>query len=210
VQFILARHWGMVVTMRDEYPAGERQSRAWSAIARLVTSPYGLLLAFLWGFAEALSWFIVVEMALVMLAAAVPRRVMPWAAAVIAGSVLGVLTNAWMASRHVLLPVALTTTRMATAFNQLAAGPSAIMHQALSSIPVKVYARAAGEHTIGLWNLAGWTLLERGLRISMVGLGVWFLSKLLHPWLRRFYGVYLSVATVLFTAALSAVIAAWS
>ncbi|MCW2625091.1 MAG: hypothetical protein JWR48_1813 [Mycobacterium sp.] len=135
MQFILARHWGMVVTMRDEYPAGERQSRVWSAIARLVTSPYGLLLAFLWGFAEALSWFIVVEMALVMLAAAVPRRVMPWAAAVIAGSVLGVLTNAWMASRHVLLPVALTTTRMATAFNQLAAGPSAIMHQALSGIP---------------------------------------------------------------------------
>jgi hypothetical protein len=211
VQFILARHWGMVVTMRDEYPAGERQSRVWSAIARLVTRPYGLLLAFLWGFAEALSWFIVVEMALVMLAAAVPRRVMPWAAAVIAGSVLGVLTNAWMASRHVLLPVPLTTTRMAaTAFNQLAAGPSAIMHQALSGIPVKVYARAAGEHTIGLWNLAGWTLLERGLRISMVGLGVWFLSKLLHPWLRRFYGVYLSVATVLFTAALSAVIDAWS
>jgi|SRR3984893_1793785 len=197
--------------MGDEYPAGERQSHVWSAIARLVTSPYGLLLAFLWGFAEALSWFIVAEMALVMLAAAVPRRVMPWAAAVIAGSVLGVLTNAWMASRHVLLPAPLTTSRMAaTAFNQLAAGPSAIMHQALSGIPVKVYARAAGEHTIGLWNLAGWTLLERGLRISMVGLGVWLLSKLLHPWLRRFYGVYLIIVAVVFTAALSAVIAAWS
>jgi len=197
--------------MRDEHPVGERQSSVWSAIARLVTSPYGLLLAFLWGFAEALSWFIVAEMALIMLAAAVPRRVMPWAAAVIAGSVLGVLTNAWMASHHVLLPAPLTTTRMAaTAFNQLAAGPSAIMHQALSGIPVKVYARAAGEHTIGLWNLAGWTLLERGLRISMVGLGVWLLSKLLHPWLRRFYGVYLIIVAVLFTAALSAVIAAWS
>ena len=62
----------------------------------------------------------------------------------------------------------------------------------------------------GLWNLAGWTLLERGLRISMVGLGVWLLSKLLHPWLRRFYGVYLIIVAVLFTAALSAVIAAWS
>jgi len=101
---------------------------------------------------------------------------------------------------------ALLTWVAATAFNQLAAGPSAIMHQALSGIPIKVYARAAGEHTVGLWNLAGWTLLERGLRISMVGLGVWFLSKLLHPWLRRFYGVYLSIVTVLFTAALSAVI----
>jgi hypothetical protein len=151
-------------------PARERQSPVWSAIAGLVTGPYGLLLAFLWGFTEALSWFIVAEMALVLLAAAVARRVMPWAAAVIAGSVLGVLTNAWMA---------------ATAFNQLAAGPSAMMHQALSGIPVKVYARAAGEHGIDLWHLVGWTLLERGLRISMVGLGVWLLSNLLHPWLRR-------------------------
>ena len=96
-------------------------------IARLVASPYGLLLAFLWGFAEALSWFIVAEMALILLAAAVPRRVMPWAAAVIAGSVLGVLTNARLASRGVLLPAPLTTRRMAaTAFDQFAAGPSAI------------------------------------------------------------------------------------
>ena len=192
-------------------PARERQSPVWSAIAGLVTGPYGLLLAFLWGFTEALSWFIVAEMALVLLAAAVPRRVMPWAAAVIAGSVLGVLTNAWMAARHVLLPAPLTTTRMAaTAFNQLAGGPSAMMHQALSGIPVKVYARAAGEHGIDLWHLVGWTLLERGLRISMVGLGVWLLSNLVHPWLRRHYGIYLTVVSALFTAALFAVIAAWS
>jgi hypothetical protein len=200
-----------VIAVRDEHPARERQSRAWSAIARLVTSPYGLLLAFVWGFAEALSWFIVAEMALIILAAAVPRRVMPWAAAVIVGSVLGVLTNAWLTSRGVLLPAPLTTARMATtAFNQLAAGPSAIMHQALSGIPVKVYARAAGEHGIDLWSLAGWTLLERGLRISTVGLAVWLLSNLFHPLLRRFFGVYLIITTIVFIAALSAVITAWS
>lgn len=185
--------------------------RIWSAIARMVSSLYGLVLAFVWGLAEALSWFIVAEMALILFAAAVPRRVMPWAAVVIAGSVLGVLTNAWLASREVLLPAPLTTPRMAaSAFDQLAAGPSAIMHQALSGIPVKVYARAAGEHDIDLWNLAGWTLLERGLRISMVGLVVWLLSKLLHRWLRRLYGVYLIVVAVVFTVGISAVIAAWS
>jgi hypothetical protein len=192
-------------------PAPDRQSRVWSAIARLVGGRYGLPLAFLWGFAEALSWFIIAEMALVLFAAAVPRRVMPCAAAVIAGSVLGVLTNAWLTSRGVLLPAPLTTKRMAArAFGQMAAGPGAIMHQALSGIPVKVYARAAGEHAIDLWHLAGWTLLERGLRISGVGLVVWLLSSLFHSWLRRFYGVYLIIASVVFTAALSAVIAAWS
>ena len=137
-----------------DFIAQERESRVWSVIARLVTSPYGLLLAFVWGFTEALSWFIVAEMALILFAAAVPRRVMPWAAAVIVGSVLGVLTNAWLTSRGTLLPAPLTTPRMAaTAFGQLAAGPSAMMHQALSGIPVKVYARAAGEHHIELWNL---------------------------------------------------------
>jgi hypothetical protein len=189
----------------------ERQSRIWSAIARLVASPYGVLVAFVWGFAEALSWFIVAEMALILFAAAVPRRVMAWAAAVIAGSVLGVLTTAALASRGVPLPAPLTTSRMAaTAFDQLAAGPSAMMHQALSGIPVKVYARAAGEHHIDLWHLVGWTLLERGLRISMVGLVVWLLASLLHPVLQRRYGVYLIIAVVVFTGALSAVIAAWS
>jgi hypothetical protein len=189
----------------------DRRSRVWTVVAGVIAGPYGLPLAFLWGFAEALSWFIVAEMALLLFAAAVPRRVMPCAAAVIGGSLLGVLTNAWLASRGVLLPAPLTTPRMAaTAFDQFAAGPSAIMNQALSGIPVKVYARAAGEHHVNLWQLAGWTLLERGLRISVVGLMVWVVSKLLHPLLRRLYGLYLIVVGVLFTAGLSAVIAAWS
>jgi hypothetical protein len=192
-------------------PTAARDGRVWTVIARVVSSRYGLLLAFAWGYAEALSWFIVAEMALILFAAAVPRRVMPWAAAVIAGSVLGVLTNAALATRGVLLPAPLTTPRMAaTAFHQLASGPSAIMHQAFSGIPVKVYARAAGEHGIDLVHLAGWTLVERGLRISMVGAVVWLLSRLCHRLLRRWYGWYLIVALAVFTASLSAIIAAWS
>ncbi|HTY29336.1 MAG TPA: hypothetical protein VMD51_14510 [Mycobacterium sp.] len=195
----------------DPGGASGRPSPIWSAVARLVTSRYGLVLAFAWGFAEALSWFIVAEMALILFAAAVPRRVMLWAAAVIAGSVLGVLLNAWLVTRGILSPAPLTTPRMAArAFEQFAEGPSAMMHQAFSGIPVKVYARAAGEHDIALWHLAGWTLVERGLRISMVGLVVWLLSTLLHPWLRRHYGFYLIVASALFAAGLSAVIVAWS
>jgi hypothetical protein len=188
-----------------------RASRAWSVIARVVTSRYGLLVAFVWGYAEALSWFIVAEMALILFAAAIPRRVMPWAASVIVGSVLGVLTNAALAAHHVFLPAPLTTPRMAhTAFEQLSAGPQAIMHQAFSGIPVKVYARAAGQHAIDLSNLVGWTLVERGLRISMVGLVVWLLATVFHRWLRRWYGLYLIAALVIFTGSLASIIAAWS
>ena len=54
-------------------------------IACLVAGPYGLAVAFMCGYAEALSWFIVAEMALISLAAAVLRPVMPWAAAVVTG-----------------------------------------------------------------------------------------------------------------------------
>ena len=200
-----------VLALCDEHPVRVRQSRVWTWVAGLIAGPYSMLIAFLWGFAEAISWFIVAEMALILMPAAVPRKVMPWAAFLIPGSVLGVVFTAWLASRGVTLPAPLTTPRMAqTAFDQLAAGPSAMMNQALSGIPVKVYGRAAGEHGIGLGSLAGWTLLERGLRISTVALVVWGLSYLLHPWLRRLYGVYLIVVAVVFTVLLSTVIAAWS
>ncbi|OBG85487.1 hypothetical protein A5699_23900 [Mycobacterium sp. E802] len=200
-----------VVTARDAAPVRTRTSRVWSAIARVVDARLSVLLALLWGFAEALSWPIIAEMALITLAAAVPRRVMPWALAVTAGSVLGVVTTAWLASRGVLLPTPWTTTRMAaTAYEQLAAGPHAMLNQALSGVPVKVYARAAGEHGISLWALTGWTVIERGLRICLWGLVIWWLARLLHPWLRRLYGTYLVLVGIGFAVALSAIVAAWS
>ena len=148
-------------------------------------------------------------MALILIAAAVPRRVMPSAAAVIAGSVLGCCsTPGWWP--RVLLAGAADHPRMAArAFAQFAEGPSAMMHQALSGIPVKVYARAAGEHGIALWNLAGWTCWSAGCVFRLWAL-VFGVSRVLHPWLRRHYGAYLVGASVLFTAGLSAVITAWS
>jgi hypothetical protein len=39
---------------------------------------------------------------------------------------------------------------------------------------------------------------------------VWLLASLLHPLLRRLYGLYLIIAVVIFTIGLTAVISAWS
>jgi hypothetical protein len=108
---------------------------------------------------------------------------MSWAAALVAGSVRGVTGCAWLASRGVLLPAPL-------------------LHQ--------VYARAAGEHGVGLWSLVGWTLLERGLRICLLGLVIWGLAGTLHPWLRRLYGAYLLAVGIVFALALNALVATWS
>jgi 1-acyl-sn-glycerol-3-phosphate acyltransferase len=202
---------GSVVGMLESHPVRPRQSRVWSAVSALVRSPWGLVLAFAWGLAEALSWPIMAEMALVLLAAAVPSRVWTWAGAIVAGSVVGVLTNASLAAHGHLLRQPLTTDRMyEVAAGHLADGASGIWHQALNGIPVKVYARIAGEDGIDLPTLAGWTLLERGLRMAVAAAVVSGLARLLHPWLRRLYGPYLLVTLVSFAIILSVILTGWS
>jgi hypothetical protein len=85
-----------------------------------------------------------------------------------------------------------------------------MMCQALSGVPVKVFARAAGQHHLALPGLAFWTLVERGLRMSAVALVLWATARRAHPWLRRLYGLYLVAVAVLFTVGLAAVIETWS
>ena len=104
-------------------------------MARLVSGSRGLLLAFAWGLSEALSWPVMAEMTLVFLAAALPSRVPEVAAAIVAGSVTGVLGHAWLAGHGVRVPAPLTTERMAAvARSDLADGASGILAQALNGI----------------------------------------------------------------------------
>jgi len=151
----------------DGGPVRPRVSPVWRRVVRLVSSPGGLLVAFCWGVAEALSWPVMAEMTLVLLAAAVPSRIPAVAAAVVAGSLSGVLGNAWLTGHGVRLPAPLTTPRMeAAAVADLTAGPSGILAQALNGIPVKLYARAAGELGVDPGALLLWAGVERGLRMA--------------------------------------------
>ncbi len=169
-----------VVALLDDGPATRRTSRLWRATARLVRSRAGLLAAFAWGVAEATSWPVTAEMALVL------------------------------AARGVHLPAPWTTARMrGAAAEHLAAGPVEMLHQALDGIPVKVYARLAGDAGLDLVHVAGWTLLERGLRTAVVALVVWAVAWVLHPWLRRLWAPYLLVVGAGFAVGLELVVAAW-
>ena len=202
---------GDVVALLEQGPAEARDSRVWRAVARLVTSPLGLVVAFLWGFAEALSWPVMAEMALVFLAVAVPRRVPLWALSIVVGSVTGVVVNAWLAARDVLVATPWTTDRMREVVEgHLGDGASGILHQALNGIPVKLYAQIAGERDIDLAALAGWTTVERGARMLVIAAVLTVLARMLHPWLRRLYGPYLVVTVLGFTVAISLIIRAWS
>lgn len=200
-----------VVTLAGRGPAEPRVSRIWPAVARLVSSPLGLAVAFLWGFAEALSWPIMAEMALVFLAVAVPRRVPVWALSIVVGSVAGVVANAWLAARDVLVATPWTTDRMrAVVDGHLADGAGGILHQALNGIPVKLYAQAAGEQGIDLAALAGWATVERGARMLVIAAVLTVLARILHPWLRRLYGPYLVATALGFTVAITLIVRAWA
>lgn len=180
-------------------------------VAALVDSRAGLGMAFGWGYTEALSWPVMAEMALVWFPVSSPRRIPAWAAAVVAGSVAGIATNAALARRGHTLPAPLTTARMrATARGHLVSdGPSGIRHQALDGIPVKVYARAAGEARTPLPRLLGWAILARGARMGLSALLIGLLERPLRPWLRRLYGPYLALTSTLFALILRRIVRSW-
>src|SRR5690625_1724895 len=117
-----------------------------------------------------MSWPIMAEMALVLFAVALPRRIWAWAAAVVAGSVTGVLSHAWLSTWDVVIPTPWTTPAMfETAHAHLLDGPGGIMHQALNGIPVKVYAQIAGDLGIDLIPLALWRSEEHTSELQSRG-----------------------------------------
>lgn len=186
-------------------------SRAWLAMSRLLHSWPAPLLAFVWAFAEALSWPLIAELALVVFAAASPRLIRRHALWLIAGSVIGIVVHAWLARLGALLPLPLTTPAMqAAAAGNLADGPWGLAHQGLSGVPVKVYAAQAGWDHLALGQVAAVAVVVRGLRILVVATILRKLAQWLHPVLQRRYGWYLCVVAVLFIAAESRILAYWS
>ncbi|PWJ26494.1 1-acyl-sn-glycerol-3-phosphate acyltransferase [Branchiibius hedensis] len=193
-------------------PAETKTSRTWRAVHSLVESRWGLLLAGGWGFAEAISWPVMAEMSLVFFAAAEPSRIPKFSGALIAGSLTGVLVNTVAARNGRTFPAPWTTPRMwQTAARDLREeGPRGILHQALNGVPVKVYARTAGELRCSLVPFTGWVAVERGARLGAIAVGVYGASVFLNPWLRRLYGQYLTATGVGFTVVIRQIIRAWS
>lgn len=200
-----------VAALRDQAPVRPRTSRVWRAVHAAMVSRWGVALAFAWAFAEAISWPVMAEMFLVLLAAAAPRRIPRLSLALIAGSVVGVLTTAAAAARGVRFPAPWTTPRMVeAATTHLADGPAGILHQALDGIPIKVYARVAGETGLDPVALTAWTVVGRGLRLAAIALLVGWLAHRLHPWLRRLYGPYLLLVLAGFGVAIATIVRGWS
>jgi len=186
-------------------------SPLWDRTVRHVDGPAGLVGAFVWGTAEATSWPVIAEMYLALFAATRPRRILPCAAALAAGSVTGVVLNAALTRRGVHLPAPLTTQRMRlAAADHLGAGAWGIRHQPWGGIPVKVYAGQAGRLGTPLDELVVATTVVRSARILSVGLGATALASPFPATVRKRYGTYLVGAAALWALGERGTLRRWS
>lgn len=199
-----------VVALVDAGPPRAAVSSRWEATQRWAGGPGLWAGAAAWGVAEATSWPVIAEMSLVLVGVAAPRRLLPAAACLAAGSAAGVGLTAALARRGVLLPAPLTTTRMhAAAAAHLAAGPAGVWHQLANGVPIKVYARQAGLARSPLPPFLAAAAAARTTRILGVGVLLTGAAQLLQPWLRRLYGGYLLAASAALALGLRRVYRSW-
>lgn len=169
-----------------------------------------LAAGFLWGAVEAVSWPVIAEMFLVLVGAPQHRRLGRLATAVAAGSVVGVLGHALAARAGWRFPAPLTTPRMhAAARAHLAASPFGVREQAFNGIPVKVYARAAGEEGTDLVRFGLATAVVRTARILGVSVVVGVAARWAEQLLRRRTTEHAVLASVVLAEGLHRVIRRW-
>lgn len=163
-----------------------------------------------WGVAEAVSWPVMAEYFLLAVGVPQHRRMLPIAAGLAAGSVVGVLAHSALARRGVRFPAPLTTPRMhQVAREHLVASPYGVIRQAVNGVPVKVYARAAGEQGTDLLRFSLGTLVARPARVAVVGAALTLAARRVHPLVRRRFPEYLALSTAAFAGGLSRVVRRW-
>lgn len=201
----------VVVALKEQTPVADPRSPLGEAVGRLVDSPAGLAGAFAWGFAEAVSWPVIAEMYFAFVAVTRPRRILPSAVALTAGTVCGVVTTAALTRRGLQVPAPMTTPRMsAAAAADLSTGVWGLRRQLFSGIPIKVYAAQAGAAGLPLGQLAAATGALRLARNVGVAAGATAVSSVLRAPVRRRYGAYVVATAAVWWVAERKVLRHWS
>ncbi|MFB6951837.1 lysophospholipid acyltransferase family protein [Streptomyces niveus] len=188
-----------------------RDSPVRRRVASVAASRLGLLLAFAWACAEALSWPLMPELLLGVACVAVPRAALRLSFAAFAGSLAGGLLALQLANTGLQLPAPLTTDRMRAEVRQelAAESASAVRHQPWNGIPFKVYAAEAGRADVPAADWFVESARARGGRTLTVGAAFAVLGLLLCRF-RRHYGAYVALLGAGFAAGLSLVVTGWS
>ncbi|VEG26625.1 lysophospholipid acyltransferase family protein [Actinomyces howellii] len=177
---------------------------------QLMRGARGDALMVAWGAAEAMSFPVMAEMSQVWLGVAEPERLWRRGAAVVAGSVAGVAVHHLLARSGRSLPAPWTTPSMRRAASgYLAQGPSGYWKQALTGIPVKLFAAESGRRDLPLGKVVLHAAGERGLRMAAATAVVVAAHRPLGPLVRQYYGVYLLATGAVFGVLLRGVVRHW-
>lgn len=189
------------------------RARASELVHRLAIGRHGIILALVWGVAEALFWPIFPDFLVLAVVPAAPKRWWKLAVAASVGSVLGGAAGYLLArltgSSSMLNAMPLVTAGMVTqAETWIAAeGWLGVLRQPLSGIPYKVFVYLSGAKGVGFPGFVWASALARGIRLlAAAGLAALFgmaFAKLLARW----YGVFLALFSVVFAVALAQVVA---
>jgi hypothetical protein len=156
---------------------GRVRVTAYASIVGFVSSRAALWVGAGWGFAEASLFFIVPDAWLGFVALFAPRRMLPMLGAILAGAAVGaaclyLATIAWadeLTSLILALP-AIAPADLEQARRQLQdAGAGAILPALADGRPVKLYIHGAALDGIGLSEVVVFTVLNRLLRLLLVG-----------------------------------------
>jgi len=165
---------------------------------------------FVWGMAEAISFPIMAEMSQVWLGLTHPERMWRRAAMVVAGSVTGVAVTHLLTRGGHQPPAPWTAPEMRAATSRyLSRGPRGYWKQALTGIPVKLFAAESGRSNLPLPSVVLHAAGERAARMTASTAIVKTLGKPLGPITRQHYGTYLATTGVVFATALRGVIRHW-
>lgn len=165
---------------------------------------------FAWGAAEALSYPVTAEMSQVFLGVVEPEKLWRRAAAVTAGSVTGIAINHLLSRSGRSLPTPWTPPRMRQATSRyLDKGPRGYWQQALTGIPVKLFAAESGRRDLPLGRVLLHAVGERGLRMAASTAAISALSKPVRPLVRQHYGVYVLTIGAVYAVLLRGVVRYW-
>lgn len=178
--------------------------------AQLMDGARGDAIMFAWGAAEALFYPIMAEMSQVWLGVVAPERLWRRAGFVVAGSVAGVALHHLLSRAGHRPPAPWTTPRMRGAVSRhLDRGPRGYWAQALTGIPVKLFAAESGRRDLPLGRVLLHATGERAVRMAAFTALIKGLHRPLGNLVRQHYGVYLVATGATFAVLLRGVVRHW-
>lgn len=200
-----------IVSLLEEPRRPFPVSDVYTVVRQALAGPRGDTVMVAWGLAEAASFPVMAEMSQVWLGATRPEQLWRRGAMVVAGSVAGVAVTHLLTRAGYRPPAPWTTPQMeAATARYLRSGARGYWKQALTGIPVKLFAAESGHRDLPLGPVLVHAAGERAARMAASTAIVTVLEKPLGPLVRQHYGPYLAVTSGVFAVALRGVIRRWS